>query len=77
MGWLVGLPLGIFKLLFTVVMLAVRFALPLALIVVIFVVLRRRGAGSHVKGKAEKPREPEFHGPVYTVDYKEVKDDKD
>lgn len=75
MGWLVGLPLGIFRLLFALVMLALRLAVPIAIIVVI-VVLYRRKTGAHTeRPQREKPKEPEFDGPVYTVDYEEVEED--
>ena len=76
MGWLVGLPLGIFRLLFSLVMLALRLAVPIVIIVVI-VVLYRRKTGAHTEQPPqEKPKEPEFDGPVYTVDYEEVDDDE-
>ena len=76
MGLLVGLPLGIFRLLFALVMLALRLAVPIAVIVVI-VVLYRRKTGAHTeRPRQEKPKEPEFDGPVYTVDYEEVDDDE-
>ena len=75
MSWLVGLPLGIFRLLFTVVVLAVRFAVPIAIValIVIFLRHRRRGSGG-TEANQSAPREPEFRGPVYTVDYEEVED---
>lgn len=76
MGWLVGLPLGIFRLLFSLLMLALRLAVPVAIIVVI-VVLYRQKTGAHTEQPhQEKPKEPEFDGPVYTVDYEEVEDDE-
>lgn len=76
MGWLVGLPLGIFRLLFSLVMLALRLAVPIVIIVVI-VVLYRRKTGAHTeRPRREEPREPEFDGPVYTVDYEEVDEDE-
>lgn len=75
MGLLVGLPLGIFRLLFTLVMLALRLAVPIAVIVVL-VMLYRRKTGSHTeRPRQEKPKEPKFGGPVYTVDYEEVDED--
>ena len=76
MGWLVGLPLGIFRLLLSFLALALRLAVPIAVIVVI-VVLYRRKTGAHTEQPPqEKPKEPEFDGPVYTVDYEEVDDDE-
>ena len=75
MGWLVGLPLGIFRLLLSLVMLALRLAVPIAVIVVLVVLYRRsKGASAEQPGQ-EKSKEPEFKGPVYTVDYEEVDDD--
>ena len=76
MGWLVGLPLGIFRLLLSLVMLILRLAVPIVIIVVI-VVLYRRKTGAHTeRPQQKKPKEPEFDGPVYTVDYEEVEDDE-
>ena len=75
MGWLLGLPLGIFRVLFSLVMLALRLAVPIVIIVVL-VVLYRRKTGAHTeRPRQEKPKEPEFDGPVYTVDYEEVEED--
>ena len=74
MGWLVGLPLGIFRLLFGFLALALRLAVPIALIVALVVLYRRSKGGGQTK--QEMPREPEFKGPVYTVDYKEVDEDE-
>ncbi|MBP3486552.1 MAG: hypothetical protein J6J81_06885 [Oscillospiraceae bacterium] len=71
MGWLVGLPLGIFHIVFTLLMLAVRLAVPLAL-VALTVVLVRRSRGGTSGTRNDPPKEPEFRGPVYTVDYEEV-----
>ena len=73
MGWLLGLPLGIFRVLFSLVMLALRLAVPIAVIVVLVVLYRRSKGGG--QPRQEKPKEPEFKGPVYTVDYEEVDDD--
>ena len=74
MGWLVGLPLGIFRLLLSLVMLALRLAVPIAVIVVLVILYRRSKGGG--QPKREKPKEPEFKGPVYTVDYREVDEDE-
>ena len=75
MGWLVGLPLGIFRLLFGFLALALRLAVPIAVIVVLVVLYRRsKGASAEQPGQ-ETPEGPEFKGPVYTVDYEEVDDE--
>ena len=75
MGWLLGLPLGNFRVLFSLVMLALRLAVPIVIIVVL-VVLYRRKTGAHTgRPWQEKPKEPKFDGPVYTVDYEEVEED--
>ena len=73
MGWLVGLPLGIFRLLLSLLALALRLAVPVAVIVVLVILYRRSKGGG--QPRQEKPKEPEFKGPVYTVDYEEVDDD--
>ena len=77
MGLLVGLPLGIFRLLFSLIMLALRLAVPIAVIVVLVMLYRRSKGGRNGQPKREKPKEPEFDGPVYTVDYEEVDGDED
>lgn len=75
MGWLVGLPLGIFRVLFSVLLLAVRFALPLAAVFIAWRVYRRYRAA---RGNWQAPpKEPEFDGPVYEVDYKIVEEGKE
>ena len=74
MGWLLGLPLGIFRLLLSLVMLVLRLAVPIALIVALVALYRRSKGGG--QPKQETPREPEFKGPVYTVDYEEVDEDE-
>jgi len=71
MGFLVGLPLKIFYLLFAVM----RVAWPVLLILAIWLLLRRRGK-SPAAARTEA-REPTFKGPVYTVDYEEVDDQTD
>jgi len=68
MGLLVGLPLGIFRLLVGLVMLILRLAVPILLVAVIVLLLRRRRSGAPGR---EAPKEPHFDGPVYTVDYQE------
>ena len=76
MGWLLGLPLGIFRLLFGFLALALRLAVPIALIVVLVMLYRRSKGASAERPRQEKPKEPEFKGPVYTVDYEEVDEDE-
>ena len=75
MGWLVGLPLGIFRLLLGFLTLALRLAVPIALIVTLVVLYRRSKGASAEQPRQAKSEEPEFDGPVYTVDYEEVDDD--
>lgn len=75
MGLLVGLPLGIFHLLFRLLMLVLRLAVPIAVIAVLVMLYRRSRDGQAGQPRREKPREPKFDGPVYTVDYKEVDED--
>ena len=74
MGLLVGLPLKLFYLLFTLI----RLALPVLVIVGVVLVLRavsRRGNG-RPRYTEQKAKEPDFKGPVYTVDYEEVDEDR-
>ena len=76
MGLLVGLPLKLFHILF----LALRFLWPVVLFFVIRWALRRlRNAQFEPKKQAPKQeaKEPEFKGPVYTVDYEEVPEDRE
>ena len=70
MSLLVGLPLKLFSILFAVV----RLAWPVVLILLILWFIRRR-KGEKSAPTAEKPKEPTFDGPVYTVDYEEVKEE--
>ena len=76
MGWLVGLPLGIIRLLLGFLTLALRLAVPIAMIVALVVLYRRSKGVSAEQPGQEKPKEPEFKGPVYTVDYREVDEDE-
>ena len=76
MGWLLGLPLGIFRVLVSFLMLALRLAVPIVIIVVIVVLYRRSKGTSAEQPRQEQPKEPEFDGPVYTVDYEEVDEDE-
>ena len=50
--------------------------MPIALIVVLVMLYRRSKGVSAEQPGQEKPKEPEFKGPVYTVDYKEVDEDE-
>ena len=72
MGLLVGLPLKLFHILFVIV----RLAWPL-LLVALLLYIRRRRSGQGAKQGSEahrKQKEPTFNGPVYTVDYEDVKE---
>ena len=75
MSWLVGLPLGLFRLLGGILLVALRFAVPILILAAVILLvrhLRRRSS----RGRTEDgEQEPKFHGPVYTVDYREVDDD--
>lgn len=70
MGLLVGLPLKLFSILFAVV----RLAWPVLLAVVVVWLVRRRK--DKRPSRQEKPNEPTFKGPVYTVDYEEVDEEE-
>lgn len=70
MGLLVGLPLKLFYLLFTLIRLALPVLVVVGLILVLRAVARRRNGQTGYSEK--KAKEPEFNGPVYTVDYEEV-----
>ena len=74
MGLLVGLPLTLFRLLGGILLVALRFAVPILLIVAVILVARRLKKTS-ARYRDQDKQEPKFHGPVYTVDYKEVDDD--
>lgn len=69
MGILLGLPLRLLGLLFGLL----RFLLPIILLLMVIRLWRRyqRRTG---KGGAKKDG-PSFRGPVYTVDYEEIKDE--
>jgi inner membrane protein involved in colicin E2 resistance len=73
MGLLVGLPLKLFHILF----LTLRLAWPLVLILLVVYFVQRRRGQTQKKPKQESPKEPEFRGPVYTVDYTEVDDSEE
>ena len=71
MGLLVGLPLRLFHIVFVLL----RFLWPLAVLWLVrrlMLAVRRREEGPAMH---QAPKEPEFDGPVYTVDYEDVKDE--
>lgn len=72
MGLLVGLPLMLFRLLFVML----RLAIPVLLILLV-IWLIRRNSRSGSSGGGHSSKEPKFNGPVYTVDYEDVKEDPD
>ena len=71
MGLLVGLPLRLFHIVFVLL----RFLWPLVVLWLarqLLLAVRRREEGPAVH---QAPKEPEFDGPVYTVDYEDVQDE--
>ena len=74
MGWLIGLPLGLFRMLVWAVMLLVRLVVPILVIVLVIWFLRRRKSR---RGEDTPSDGPEFYGPVYTVDYEDVEDEQE
>ena len=74
MGLRVGLPLTLFRLLGGILLVALRFAVPILLIAAVILVARRLKKTS-ARYRDQDKQEPKFHGPVYTVDYKEVDDE--
>ena len=79
MGLLVGLPLGIFRLLAGFLLLALRLAVPILVILALVLLFRRMGrqGGRQEPPPRQQPREPHFDGPVYTVDYEDVDDESE
>ena len=75
MSLLVGLPLTLFRLLGSFLLLALRFAVPILIAAAVIVILRRLRKRSAQYRAEDGEQEPKFHGPVYTVDYKEVDDE--
>ena len=75
------LSLGLFKLLGGLLVLLLRLALPIAVIVFAIWLIRRGASGGtkHDTGGAAPRQDPKphFKGPVMTVSYREVKDEKD
>ena len=72
MGLLVGLPLKLFHMAFVLL----RLGWPLLLLLLVVYFVQRRRGQTQKNPKQERNKEPEFRGPVYTVDYTEV-DDKE
>ena len=73
MGLLVGLPLGIFHILLSLALVALRFGLPIMMLFFLWKTVKRvRNAGGW-----QKRDEAEFDGPVYTVDYKIVDEEEE
>ena len=71
MGLLVGLPLKIFYMLFTVL----RFAWPLLIVLAVALIRRRLRGGAGYRSRSADDT-GDFDGPVVEVDY-EVVDDKE
>ena len=67
-----GLPLTLFRLLFVML----RLAIPVLLILLVIWLIRRNSRGGS-SGAGHSSKEPKFNGPVYTVDYEDVKEDPD
>mgnify|MGYP000037153988 FL=1 len=76
-----GLIFGFFKLLGGLLLLLLRLALPIAVIAFAIWLIRRGASGGakHDTGGAAPRQDPKphFKGPVMTVSYREVKDEKD
>ena len=71
MALLVGLPLKLFHILFVLL----RFLWPLVLILATRWLLKRLKTGAAApRQRNVRAEEPDFDGPVYTVDYKIVED---
>ncbi len=70
MGILLGLPLRLLALLFALL----RFLIPAALIL-FFIWLWRRQRQEYRQQDDGGKKGPDFKGPVYTVDYEDVKDE--
>ena len=73
MGLLVGLPLKLFHILFVVL----RFAWPVVLVLVTRWAIKRirnQRIAPDWKAAAHSEKEPDFHGPVYTVRYEDVQE---
>jgi len=77
MHLLIGVPLAIFRLIFTFLMMAVRLIVPIAVIVVIVLFLRSRRRQGNGTASRQQEQPPHFDGPVYTVDYEDVSEEPD
>lgn len=78
MGVISSALLGGVKMLFHGLIMLLRFAWPIVLLLILYLILRRvRRAAARKEAAEEESREPTFRGPVYTVDYKEVPEDED
>ena len=71
MGLLVVLPLKLFSIAFV----ALRFLWPVLLLLLALWLVKRLRARRYAP-RREKTKEPEFDGPVYTVDYEDVPEDE-
>ena len=71
MGLLVGLPLKLFHILFVVL----RFLWPVVLVLLVYWLVKKLRR-TRYEPRQKPPKEPEFDGPVYTVDYEEVPEDR-
>ena len=76
MGWLIGLPLGLLRLLGGLLMLVLRLAWPVLLgAAAVKLVKKLRGGPAQKRDtRQEAPKGPSFHGPVYTVHYEDVEE---
>lgn len=72
MGLLVGLPLMLLRMILVIL----RLILPILLILLVIWLIRRSRRGGGPSGGQKPPKEPTFHGPVYTVDYEDVEEDQ-
>ena len=78
MGWLVGLPLGLFRLLGSILLVALRFAVPILILVAVILVVR------HVRRRCPRDRaaapgrpEPKIYRPGVNGAYWEGPDSED
>jgi len=68
----------LFRLLGSILLVALRFAVPILILVAVILVVRHvRRRSARYRAEDEDRQEPKFHGPVYTVDYEEVPDSED
>ena len=59
MGWLVGLPLGLFRLLGSILLVALRFAVPILILVAVILVVRHvRRRSARYRAEDEDRQEP-------------------